>query len=174
MDWTQFDGMIDAKTMDELDKLASGTATYEKVPFGKYEVVPEKIELTTSKNGNPMMVAWLRIVAGPHAKSIVFANFVMKSSFGIHKAKEFIRSMDPSTPATFTSFTQWDIYLKGVSEEICCQCSYVLDYSEEVTKKGDKFDKYTIEEGPFEVPADYEPPKTKSAGEGGDWVQIVK
>lgn len=172
MDWTQFDDIVDASMLEKLDKLDSGESSgeYEKIPYGKYEVVPEKIELTTSKSGNPMTVLWLRIVAGQYERSMIFAHFVMKSSFGIHKTKEFIRKLEPSSPVSFTSFSQWDIYLKGVAEEICGQSSYVLEYGETVNKKGDKFDNYEILDGPFEVPEDYTPP-TPATAPVGHWVE---
>ena len=169
MDWEQYDNLVDEKMLAGLDKLESGESSgdYEKVPFGKYEVVPEKIELTTSKSGNPMTVVWLRVVAGEYKRSIIFAHFVMKSAFGIHKVKEFIRKMEPSCQVTFTSFSQWAVMLAGVSEEICKQSSYVLDYGETVSKKGDRFDKYEIEDGPFEVPEDYTPPQSNDSG----WIE---
>lgn len=169
MDWTEFDSKLDEKIMNKLENLEAGKTDqeFEKVPYGKYEVVPEKLELTTSKKGNPMTVAWFRIVAGKFKNSIIFAHFVMKSSFGIHKTKMFIKSLEPSSAVKFDSFTQWDIYLKGVAEEICYNQSYVLDYGSETSKQGDVFEKYTIEDGPFEVPEDYQPSKS---GENG-WVE---
>lgn len=159
MDWTQFDNMVDDEMRNKLQDLEAGKSDreYEKVPFGKYEVVPEKIELTTSKNGNPMTVIWLRIVAGPYKGSVLFARLVMKSAFGIHNAKSLIRKFDPSCKVDFDSFSQWDIMLKGVAEELCGKASYVIEYGETVSKKGDKFDEYKIEDGPFEVPKDYKP-----------------
>lgn len=168
MDWTQYDDMVDAELLNKLQDLESGKKSggeYEKVPFGHYEVVPEKMELTTSKNGNPMTTIWLRIVAGPYRNSVLFARFVMKSAFGIHNVKSFVRSLDPTCRVDFESFTQWDIMLKGVAEELCGKASYVVDYSETESKKGDKFDNYSIEDGPFEVPKDYVAPKPKNVRE---------
>ena len=155
MYWTQFDREIDADTIAKLNELEEGKSSYEPVDYGKYEVVPEKIELTTSKNGNPMTVIWLRIVSGEHKNAIIFANFVMKSAYGIHKVKEFVRSLNPETEVKFECFSQWDECLQAVSDEVCGQMSYVLNYEGETTKKGDVFDRYTIEDGAFEVPDDY-------------------
>lgn len=164
MDWTEFDSKLDNEVMEQLKDLESGkfSAEYEEVPVGKYEVVPEKIELTTSKKGNPMTVVWLKIVDGPYKGSLLFNNLVMKEKFGIHRAKEFIKSLDPSTPVKFESFTQWDIYLMGVREEVCCQASYVLNYTETKAKNGNVYKNFTIEDGPFELPESYEAPKPKS------------
>lgn len=168
MDWTAFDSKLDNEIMDQLDKLESGESVseYEEVPVGKYEVVVEKMELTESKNHNPMTVAWLRIVEGPFKNSMLFNHMVMKEKFGIHRAKEFIRKLDPSSPVKFESFTQWDIYLKGISEEICGQASYVMKYGKKKAKNGKEYSTFEIINGPFEVPADYTPPKPK-----GEWVE---
>lgn len=175
MDWSQFDNMLDSEVMGKLQDLEAGKqgGDYEKVPHGEYEVVPEKIDFGTSKKGNPMTTVWMRIVNAkdPENKrfinSMIFAHFVVSSgpnaAFGIHKSKEFIRKMDPSTPVVFESFTQWDILLKGVAEELCGNASYILKYGETVNKKGDRFDEYIITDGPFEVPKDYKPPVTESA-----------
>ena len=166
MDWTEFDNKLDNEIMDQLNKLETGESTgdFEEVPVGKYEVVPEKIELTTSKSGAPMSVVWLRIVEGPFRNSMLFNYMTMKEKFGIHRAKEFIKKLEPSSPVKFESFTQWDIYLKGVAEEICCQASYVLDYGETKVKNGNVYKNFKIIDGPFEVPPTYEPPKPKDDG----------
>lgn len=171
MDWTAFDSKLDNEIMNQLDKLESGESVneYEEVPVGQYEVVVEKMELTESKNHNPMTVVWLRIVAGPFKNSMLFNHMVMKEKFGIHRAKEFIRKLDPSSPVKFESFTQWDIYLKGVAEEICCQASYVLDYGENKAKNGKVYKTFSIIDGPFEVPADYTPPKPKDEDPDGNY-----
>ena len=170
MDWTEFDNKLDNEIMDQLNKLESGEATgdFEEVPVGKYEIVPEKIEVTTSKNGNPMTVAWLRIVEGPFRNSMLFNHMVMKEKFGIHRAKEFIHKLEPSSPVKFESFTQWDIYIKGVSEEVCCQSSYVMKYGKKKAKNGNEYSTFEIIDGPFEVPASYEPPTAKPKDEYAD------
>lgn len=160
MDWSQFDSMLDTETMDKLKELENGGAI---IPPGKYEVVPEKIELTTSKNNNPMTVIRFRIVAGPMKKNLIFANFVMKSAFGIHNVKELIKGLKPTEPVTFASFGQWNQYLGDLSDERTCKYSYVLEYGESPNKNdpSNPYKTYKIIDGPFEVPADYQPPKPK-------------
>ena len=160
-DWTQFDNMLDAETMNKVNELDAGR---REIPPGKYEVVPEQIELSKSKKGNPMLVARLRIVHGEFNKSIIFVNQVMTTSFQIHKAKELIKGLNPSSPVKFESYTQWAIYLMGVAEEVCCKGSYVLEYGEEPNKNDPEnpYKTYKFESGPYQLPDTYEPPKAKS------------
>lgn len=156
MDWSAF--TVDEQMLKDIADLEAGKSVkgdYPEVPVGKYEVVPEKFEMKMSKNGNPMMVVWLRVVAGQFKKSMIFANFVMKSAFGIHNAKQFLKQLDEEANITFTSFEQFEVMLAGVQEELAGKVSYVLNYGED--KNGYKT--YKVEDGPFEVPNDYEPPK---------------
>lgn len=158
MDWSAYE--VDEQMLKDIEDLEAGKSIkgdYPEVPLGKYEIVPERFELKMSKNGNPMMVVWLRIVAGEFKKSMIFANFVMKSAFGIHNAKKFLKQLDEDGNITFTSFEQFEVMLLGVQEAIAGKVSYVLNYGED--KKGYKT--YAIEDGPFEVPADYEAPKPR-------------
>lgn len=157
-DWTEFDNMVSDELMEQLNALENGQVERVEVPLGKYECVPEKIELTKSKKNNPMTVVWLRIVAGEFKNNVLFCNLVMKEKYGIHRAKEFIRKLEPSCAVKFESYSQWNVLLQGVREEIAGKASYVIKIDE--TKSGeDTYRNYYVEDGPFEVPTDYKAPK---------------
>ena len=160
MDWSQFDNMIDTEMMDKLKELDEGV---KKVPVGKYEVVCEKMELAMSKKQNPMTVMWFRIVQGEYKKSIVFTNYVMKSAYGIHNVKEFLRGMKPGNDVKFESFAQWDKLLGAIANEFLCKNSFVLEIGEQPNKNNpdEPYKTYKIIGGPYPVPSDYKAPEMK-------------
>ena len=167
MDWSQWDDMLTPDMMNEIDDYDAGKGKEKKdfpeIPVGKYWTVPEKFEVKLSNYGNPMMTVWFRIVEGPFKGSILFANLMMHTSFTIHKTKKFVKSLDPSSPPVFTSFTQWSIYMKGVQEELSGKAQYHIEYSTSENKKNpDKpYKEYTVLEGPYDVPKDYKAPTTE-------------
>ena len=169
MDWSQFDNLVTEEMMGDIKDYEAGKPRkaekkdYPEIPEGKYDVIPEKFEVKVSNNGNPMMVIWFRIANGPFKNGMIFANFMMHTAWKIHETKKFIRSMDPSTPVEFTSFTQWDIYIKGVSEELLGQAMYELKYVQKPNKTNPNkpFKEYYIEGGPYATPEDYVHPSER-------------
>ena len=171
MDWSQFDNLVTAEMMNDISDYDAGKEKkkeYPEIPAGKYDVVPEKFEFKLSSQGNPMTVIWFRIVKGPFKNGILFANFMMHTAWRIHEAKKFVRSLDPSSPVEFTSFTQWDIYLKGVAEELGCQAQYELKYELKANQKNPTkpFKEYIIEGGPYALPEDYVHPSERQNNNG--------
>lgn len=159
-DWTEFDAIVSDELMEQLENLDNGVEDRIEIPAGTYECVPEKIELTKSKNGNPMTVVWLRIVAGQYKKNMLFCNLVMKEKYGIHRAKEFMRKLEPSCAVKFESYTQWDILLKGIKEELAGKFSYLIKVEDsKPDKEGKVYKNYFVKDGPFEVPNDYVAPR---------------
>lgn len=153
MDWSEFDNMVDDKMLEKIKDLESGKQNSEhpEVPHGEYDVVVEKLELGVSKKGNPMTTVWLRIIEGQWADSIIFANLVMSKDYGIFNTKKFVKSLQPSVPVVFENFTQWDILIKGIAEELCDKYIYTLKYGQTINKKGEKFPSYIITGGPYEL-----------------------
>src|SRR5690606_32566074 len=92
--WEKFDKMIDTKALKENAAKAAEQGDFSEVPHGKYEVSIEKLELGESKNGNPMMVCWMQILDSEYKGSYIFYNQVLHVGFGVHKANEFLRSLD--------------------------------------------------------------------------------
>lgn len=151
-DFEQFDRLLDDKIMDEVATLEKGGnvggGEYEEIPIGRYEVVPEKMEMKASKAGNPMLTIWFRIVEGTYNRQMIFANFTMNKSLGIHFAKEFIKSLgDMGVDVKFETFQQWvNGVVEPISEIVNGQFSYIMEYGE----NKNKFKTYKIEDGPFE------------------------
>ena len=84
-----FGGDITAEKIKE----SNGTGNYEEVPHGNYEVKIEKMELTSSKAGKPMVTIWFNIIAGKYKNSKIFMNQVITQAFQVHIVMELIRSL---------------------------------------------------------------------------------
>lgn len=157
MDYSKFDKMFDTKGLkDDLTEIEKngGTGEYKQVPYGKYEVKIDKMELgetgPKSKNpGAPMLKVQFRILTGEFKNSCIFMNQVITQAFQLHLAMDFLKSLDSGIDITFDSFMQFSDLILDVHEAINDVLEYALDYSE--TSKGYK--KFEITEV-FDVDTD--------------------
>lgn len=129
--WEKFDKTIDTKALKEDTKRAAEQGDFPEVPHGTYEVKIEKLELGESKNGNPMMVCWMKILDGQYKGQRLFYNQVLHVGFGIHKANEFLRSLESGIDIEFDSFKQYHELLLDVHEAIDGKLEYAVEYGEE-------------------------------------------
>lgn len=139
--WDKFDKQIDVNGLKE-DEQNSSSGSFREVPHGNYEVRIEKLELVESSKGDPMVSIWFRILSGDFANSMIFYNQVINKGFGLHKANEFLRSLDSGIEVEFKSFRQYGELLMDIREAIDGKLEYNLAYTE--GKKG--FSNYEIEE----------------------------
>ena len=144
MDFSKFDKQVDLEGLkqDIMEAEENGGGDFKEVPKGKYEVVITKLELTESKNGNPMMSVWFKITAGEFKNSLIFMNQVITQGFQIHIADEFLRSLETEAEVKFESYSQYADLLADVFEEVEDKVGFVLDYGE--NKKG--YNTFKIEE----------------------------
>lgn len=145
--WEKFDKAIDVEGLQkDVQEAAENGANFKEVPHGNYEVKIEKLELTTSKAGDPMFTCWMKVLSGEYNGSMIFMNQVITRGFQIHIANEFLRSLDSGIEIEFKSYTQYAQLILDVHEAIDGKCEYALRYQE--GKKG--FSTYEITEV-FEV-----------------------
>lgn len=144
--WEKFDEMIDTKALKEEVEKASEQGDFPEVPHGTYEVKIEKLELVESKSGKPMMTCWMKILDGEYKGQRLFYNQVLHVGFGIHKANEFLRSLDSGLDIEFENFKQYNDLLLDVHEAIDGKLEYAVKYGED--RKG--FNTFEIKEV-FEV-----------------------
>ena len=112
------------KDVDEAAK--NGGVVYKEVPPDTYEVSVEKMELTASKKGDPMVSIWFKIQAGDFKNSRIFYNQVVQNGVGIHFNNELLRSMGLDTIAAvenrgeklFKNYRQYSNLLMDCAEEI--------------------------------------------------------
>ena len=115
---------------------------YEAVPHGEYEVKVDKIELKSSKKGDPMVSIWFTILEGKYKKSKLFLNQVITQGFQIHIVNEFLRSMGTDLNIDFVDYKQYAELLLDVAE-FCDEnnLEFAIKYED---NKG--YDKFTITE----------------------------
>lgn len=145
--WEKFDKQIDTKGLIEDAKAAAeGNMDFEEIPEGKYEVEINKMELKESSKGSPMVSIWFKVIEGPRKGGIIFYNQVISTGYGLHNAKEFLKSLESGVDVEFVNFKQFNDLLMDIHEAIEGTCEYVLNYG-----KNDKgYNTYKIEEV-FEV-----------------------
>jgi hypothetical protein len=132
--WEKFDKAIDTEGLKkDVAEASNGQASFKEVPHGKYEVAIEKLELTASKKGDPMVQCWMKVVSGEYKGNRIFMNQVITKGFQIHIANEFLRSLDSGSDISFETYSQYGQLLMDVHEEIDGQLEYAVEYGE---KKG--------------------------------------
>ena len=115
---------------------------FEKVPHGDYEVKVDKMELKSSKKGDPMVSIWFTILEGKYKKSKLFLNQVITQGFQIHIVNELLKSMGTDLVIEFVDYKQYADLLLDVAEECDTnKLEFALKYED---NKG--YDKFTITE----------------------------
>ena len=112
IDLAQFDDGFRSETTEE-------RADFETVPDGKYQVAVEKVELTQSSTGNPMLKWTLRILAPRFVNRFLWRNSVFT--------------------ANTLKYVKTDLHLCGLDldklSELPKHLGKLLDVKLEVTKK---------------------------------------
>lgn len=142
--WEKWDNNIDVEGLkaDEQEIEENGGLDYKEVPHGTYEVAIDQMELKESKKGDPMLSIWFKIVAGEFKGSIIFYNQVLTTGFGIHNAKEILRSLDSGLIVEFDSYKQFNDLIMDIFEIVNENLEYAIEYGK--NKKG--YNTYKITE----------------------------
>ncbi|CUB28320.1 DUF669 domain-containing protein [Bacillus cereus] len=154
--WGKFDKKIDLEALaaDVKEVEENGGGDFEPLPDGQYEVAVEKLELTESKKGDPMLTIWFKIVEGDYEGQRLFYNKVMQpqndKAFGIqvHQNNDMLRALwdCDKEDVKFTGFQDYADLVLDIHEDIDGQFEYLL--SKETDKNG--YDQFKILEV-FEV-----------------------
>ena len=129
--WDKFDKAVDLKGLaEDIKDAEENVQSFREVPHDTYEVKIDKLELVTSKKGDPMLSCWMKVIAGEYANSLIFYNQVVTRGFQVHIANEFLRSLDSGLDVKFESYSQYADLIMDVHEAINGQLEYVLDYGE--------------------------------------------
>lgn len=138
-DFSRFDDELDlAGLMEDIEnaeKGEGGNGDFKEVPLGNYEAKIDKLELSVSKSGKPMLTCWFKILAGEFKNSRLFMNQVIEQGFQIHIANDFLRSLDSGLEIKFKTFKQYEQMVMDVGEAID-GLEYAVKYGE--TSKGFK------------------------------------
>lgn len=141
-DFSKFDDELDlAGLMEDIDNAEKGggnNGDFKEVPLGNYEAKIDKLELSVSKSGKPMLTCWFKILAGEFKNSRLFMNQVVEQGFQIHIANDFLRSLDSGLDIKFTPNGGYKAYEQMVMDvaEAIDGLEYAVKYGE--TSKGFK------------------------------------
>ncbi|WP_097026151.1 DUF669 domain-containing protein [Clostridium peptidivorans] len=128
--WEKFDKAIDVEGLKkDVAEASTGSMEFKEVPVGQYEVKVNKMELTESKKGSPMLTIWFKILAGEYEGSLIFYNQVLSTGFGIHNANEMLKSLGTDTEVKFDNFKQYNDTILDVHEAVEGKLEFALDYS---------------------------------------------
>lgn len=135
LDYSKFDKMVDVEGLknDVKEAEENGGGDYREVPKGTYEVSVNKMELTESKKGDPMVSIWFKILSGEYKGSLIFFNQVVTQGFQFHIVNELLRSMDTGLDIEFESYAQYGQLLMDVAEAVDEKLEFGIEYGE---KKG--------------------------------------
>ncbi len=131
MDFSKFDKAVDLNGLKkDVEEAKENTGNYREVPLGTYEVAVNKMELTESKKGDPMVSIWFKILNGEYKGSLIFFNQVITQGFQIHIVNELLRSMDTEMAIDFESYSQYGQLLMDVHEAVDGQLEFAIEYGE--------------------------------------------
>lgn len=132
VDFTKFDKAFNLEELknDVVEAQNNNGGEFKEVPHDKYEIEINKLELTVSKKGDPMMSCWMKIVEGEYEGSMLFMNQVVTQGFQIHIANKFLRSLvdGMNINVEFESYKQYADLIMDVCEAIDGKREYLVDY----------------------------------------------
>ena len=92
------------------------------LPDGEYTCKLEKMELGESSKQQLMIKAQFRIIKGEHKKQCIFKNCVLTGTkndgFMLHKANEFLESLDSGVDVTFEDWEQYNDLILDIAEAV--------------------------------------------------------
>jgi hypothetical protein len=143
-DYKKFNESFDVEGLKkDIAAAKDGNNTYEDLPVDDYEVAVEKLELKANKDGKPMLSVWFKILVGNYEGRLMFLNQMLTSGFGIHKANEFLNSLESGLEVSFEDFGQYGALIDSVKDAITGKHEYLVEYSKTVSK-GNTYNQYKI------------------------------
>ena len=145
--WQNFDLKIDNNLLNDIANASSNNSEFEELPLGRYEVKINSMELTQSKNGDPMTKTIFEVVQGQYKGRFMFKNSVIykgdsKDAWRLKQELNFINSLQPRNEVNFYSFSDFE---KQISEAFADISSRKLEYLVEIKEKNN-FRTYSIVE----------------------------
>lgn len=106
----------------------------KKIANGIYKVNVVKMELKGSKNGDPMVSIWFKVVPqGKYINKLIFMNQVIKEGYQIHIVNELLRSLTENLndiSIEFINYPQYSKLLDEVVKKIRNNFIYLLEYKQ--------------------------------------------
>lgn len=120
IDFSKYDAAVNlAELKAGIDKATNNSGgDYPEIPFGKYVVKIEKLELGESKQQNPMLICWMKIIEGDFKGQRLFMYQVCNKDFQLSIVRKFLRSLDSGLTIEFESYCQFANLIMDVAEAI--------------------------------------------------------
>lgn len=129
IDFTKWDKKYSVSA-ESVNELKNNEGSFEEIPFDKYYVSIAKMELSSSKKGDPMLSVRFRILEGKYKNQLIFMNSLVTNEYGIHNSNEFMRSLDSGVDIKWTgSYGVYADMIDKVFEAVEKSLEYALDYS---------------------------------------------
>lgn len=143
--WQNFDLKINSTLLNDISNASSNTGDFEELPLGRYEVKINSMELTQSKNGDPMTKTIFEVVQGQFKGRYMFKNSVIykgdsKDGWRLKQELTFINNLQPTNQVNFYSFSDFE---KQISNAFADINSRKLEYLVEIKEKNN-FRTYSI------------------------------
>ena len=136
IDFKKFNQQFPADKMKKELKEAKENSGAQ-LPDGEYTCKLDKMELGESSKGALMIKAQFRIQKGEHKKQCIFKNCVLTGTkndgFMLHKANEFLESLDSGEDVTFEDWEQYNDLILDIAEAVQDDD---LTYVVQLTKNG--------------------------------------
>ena len=143
--WQNFDLKIDNTLLNDLANASSNSGDFEELRLGRYEVKINSMELTQSKNSDPMTKTIFEVVQGQYKGRYMFKNSVIykgdsKDAWRLKQELNFINSLQPRNEVNFYSFSDFE---KQISNAFADINSRKLEYLVEIKEKNN-FRTYSV------------------------------
>ena len=143
--WQNFDLKIDNNLLNDIQNASANTGEFEELPLGRYEVKINSMQLTQSKNGDPMTKTIFEVVQGQYKGRYMFKNSVIykgdrNDAWRLKQELNFINSLQPNSQVNFYSFSDFE---KQISNAFADINSHKLEYLIEIKEKNN-FRTYSV------------------------------
>ena len=143
--WQNFDLKIDNNLLNDIQNASSNNGDFEELPLGRYEVKINSMQLTQSKNGDPMTKTIFEVVQGQYKGRYMFKNSVIykgdrNDAWRLKQELNFINSLQPNSQVNFYSFSDFE---KQISDAFANINSRKLEYLVEIKEKNN-FRTYSV------------------------------
>ena len=143
--WQNFDLKIDNNLLNDISNASTNTGEFEELPLGRYEVKINSMQLTQSKNGDPMTKTIFEVVQGQYKGRYMFKNSVIykgdrNDAWRLKQELNFINSLQPTNQVNFYSFSDFE---KQISNAFADVNSRKLEYLVEIKEKNN-FRTYSV------------------------------
>ena len=143
--WQNFDLKIDNTLLNDIANASANNGEFEELPLGRYEVKINSMQLTQSKNGDPMTKTIFEVVQGQYKGRYMFKNSVIykgdrNDAWRLKQELTFINSLQPINQVNFYSFSDFEKQIINAFTDIS---SRKLEYLVEIKEKNN-FRTYSV------------------------------